>query len=236
MSSYSANNSSFPIIGLTGLPEPEPTILPEPTIATLFIHRMDKNKSETEIKDIFKRMGLADVDRVDFVPLADNNKDRHKFHMAFVHMRKWYQTEHKRLTTHAKQIHDSINLDGKYNFMIPPFNNVDRRRPAPYWVLRKCHSPIPKAETDLTLEQLLEQNHIMATNAEVTAEKLSKLGDPLIAELNCAPPARMDNPVINIHQMATNNRLLALRKHKMEEKLTSYVEPFQFMQIDDLLV
>lgn len=223
MSSYSANNSSFPIIGLGQ------TALPEPAIATLFIHRMDKNKSETDIKSVFERMGLGAVDRVDFVPLATNvaANIRNKFHMAFVHMREWYHNPQTTL------IHDSITNNGQYRLDIPPFNTRAR---GPYWVLMKCHSPIPKAETDLTLEQLLEQNHIMATDAEATAEKLSKFGDPLLVELNSAPPARMDNPVINIHQMATNNRLLALRKHKMEEKLTSYVEPFQFMQIDDLLV
>lgn len=223
MSSYSTNSFNFPPLGQVAVPEP--------AIETLFIPRMDKTNSETNIKAVFEQMGLGAVDRVDFVPLAETHKDKAKFHMAFVHMREWYRNPQTHL------IHESINANknGQYKLMVPPFNRRSRL-PAPYWVLMKCHSPIPKANTDLTLEQLLEQNRVLAVDAEATAEKLGKLGDPLLVELNSAPPARMDNPVINIHQMATNNRLLAERKTKMEEKLSSYVEPFQFMQLDECAI
>lgn len=186
---------------------------------------MDKTKSERTIKGVFERMGLGSVDRVDFVPLADSSKNKDKFHMAFVHMREWYRNPQTTL------IHDAINGDsnGQYKLMIPPFD----RRHAAFWVLMKCRNPVPKAETDLSLNQLFEQNRILAARVDDIAEKLSKFGDPLLVELNSAPPARMDNPVINIHQMATNNKLLELRSHAMEEKLTAYTQPFQFMHADD---
>lgn len=58
---------------------------------SIYIPHVFANITKERIVDIFSKQSIGEVDRIDFVP--KKGKDGREYHMAFIHMKSWYDNE-----------------------------------------------------------------------------------------------------------------------------------------------
>jgi hypothetical protein len=58
---------------------------------SIYIPHVFANITKERIVDIFTNQSIGEVDRIDFVP--KKGKDGREYHMAFIHMKSWYDNE-----------------------------------------------------------------------------------------------------------------------------------------------
>jgi hypothetical protein len=58
---------------------------------SIYIPHVFSNITKERIVEIFSKQSIGEVDRIDFVP--KKGKDGREYHMAFIHMKSWYDNE-----------------------------------------------------------------------------------------------------------------------------------------------
>jgi len=58
---------------------------------SIYIPHVFANITKERIVEIFSKQSIGEVDRIDFVP--KKGKDGREYHMAFIHMKSWYDNE-----------------------------------------------------------------------------------------------------------------------------------------------
>lgn len=58
---------------------------------SIYIPHVFANITKERIVDIFRKQSIGEVERIDFVP--KKGKDGREYHMAFIHMKCWYDNE-----------------------------------------------------------------------------------------------------------------------------------------------
>jgi hypothetical protein len=116
---------------------------------SLFIPRVTKNTTERQIKDVFKKLDLGLVSRVDFVEKQDN-KD---ILTAFVHFSFWFDTT----SAYHLQEHIFNHQQGKIVYADPS-----------YWILMENKNP--RSEVEIELEKKVKEleKHIKYLNGVIS--------------------------------------------------------------------
>ena len=58
---------------------------------SIYIPHVFANITKERIVDVFNKQSIGEVERIDFVP--KKGKDGREYHMAFIHMKCWYNNE-----------------------------------------------------------------------------------------------------------------------------------------------
>ena len=116
---------------------------------SLFIPKVTKNTTERQIKDVFKKLDLGLVSRVDFVEKQDN-KD---ILTAFVHFSFWFDTT----SAYHLQEHIFNHQQGKIVYDDPS-----------YWIIMENKNP--RSEVELELEKRVKEleRHIKYLNGVIS--------------------------------------------------------------------
>ena len=116
---------------------------------SLFIPRLTKNTTESQIKDVFKKLDLGLVSRVDFVEKQDN-KD---ILTAFVHFSFWFDST----SAYHLQEHIFNYQQGKIVYDDPS-----------YWIIMENKNP--RSEVEIELEKKVKEleKHIKYLNGVIS--------------------------------------------------------------------
>lgn len=184
---------------------------------SVYIPRISINTTEEYVKKVFENHLLALVNRVDFVPLVEEDKTLNKppglqanFQSAFVHFDGYYFSEN------SKDMYNTVFEEGQFYKFQPGSDSKE------YWILLKNNNPIPA--TRLNIHQVVENHRILEEKVLLQEQEIAELKNTInqIRYENDIRHAKMEQEINAAFEFINQMRFALPKKTKTVADYPSY--------------
>ena len=121
---------------------------------SIYIPHVFANITKERIVDVFSKQSIGEVERIDFVP--KKGKDGREYHMAFIHMKSWYDNDC--VSNLQSRILDK-NSDARIVYDDP-------------WYWNLYENVNPRSASELKME---EQIHLLSKTVSTQSDRIDKM-------------------------------------------------------------